>query len=139
MVGIARSLHTALPSSKDSTGNTVRRVSSWPCRPTTAGPPRRAGSSADVDVELNVLGCRADILWTNCDQCVSMVQCRFASTETIRLIRTGAQDGHLDFHTAPELSGSSATRRGGKTRRRRTGCVTQDITRGNSDRDAVEL
>ena len=28
-------------------------------------------------------------------------QCCFASTETIRLIR--AQDGHLDFHTAPEL------------------------------------
>ena len=28
-------------------------------------------------------------------QCLSMVQCCFTSTET--------QDGHLDFHTAPEL------------------------------------
>ena len=40
------------------------------------------------DVELNVLGCRVDILGTNCDQCVRMVQCCFTSTETIRLIRT---------------------------------------------------
>ena len=44
----------------------------------------------DDDVELNVLGCRADILGTNCDQCVSMVQCCFTSTETIRLIGMGS-------------------------------------------------
>ena len=43
----------------------------------------------DDDVELNVLGCRVDILGTNCEQCVSMVQCCFTSTETIRLVRTG--------------------------------------------------
>ena len=30
------------------------------------------------------------------------VQCRFTSTETVRPIRD-EQDGHLDFHTAPEL------------------------------------
>ena len=31
----------------------------------------------------------------------SSVQCRFTSTETEGLLRTeGAQDGHLDFHTA---------------------------------------
>ena len=29
------------------------------------------------------------ILATNCDQCVSLVQCCFTSTETIRLIRDG--------------------------------------------------
>ena len=29
-----------------------------------------------------------DILGTNCDQCISMDQCCFTSTETIRLIRT---------------------------------------------------
>ena len=29
-----------------------------------------------------------DILGTNCDQCLSMVQCCFTSTETVRLIRT---------------------------------------------------
>ena len=40
------------------------------------------------DVELNVLGCQVDIFGTNCDQCVSMVQCCFTSTETVRLIRT---------------------------------------------------
>ena len=45
----------------------------------------------DDDVELNVLGCRVDILGTNCDQCV---KCCFTSTETIRLIRTGSP-GHL--------------------------------------------
>ena len=27
----------------------------------------------------------------------------FTSTETVGLLETGAQDGHLDFHTAPEL------------------------------------
>ena len=46
--------------------------------------------SDDDDVEFNVLGCRVDILGTNCDQCVCMVQCSFTSTETIRLIRTGS-------------------------------------------------
>ena len=44
----------------------------------------------DDVVELNVLGCRVDILGTNCDQCVSMVQCCFTSTETVRLISTGS-------------------------------------------------
>ena len=55
-------------------------------------------------VELNVLGCRVDILGTNCDQCVSMVQCCFTSTETIRLIRTGSPG------RPPRLSHSSWTR-----------------------------
>ena len=32
-----------------------------------------------------------------------MVKCCFTSTETIGLLGTGAQDVHLDFHTAPEL------------------------------------
>ena len=41
----------------------------------------------DDDVELNVLGCRADVLGINCDQkCVCMVQCYFTPTETIRLM-----------------------------------------------------
>ena len=31
-------------------------------------------------------------------------ECCFTSTETVGLLRMGAQDGHLDFHTAPELS-----------------------------------
>ena len=55
------------------------------------------------DVELNVLGCRVDILGTNCDQCVCMVQCYFTSTETIRLIRTG------NTGRPPQLSHSSWT------------------------------
>ena len=32
-----------------------------------------------------------------------LVECRVTSTETVGLLGTGAQDGHLDFHTAPEL------------------------------------
>ena len=32
-----------------------------------------------------------------------LVECRFTSTETVGLLGTRAQDGHLDFHTAPEL------------------------------------
>ena len=31
------------------------------------------------------------------------LKCCFTSTETIGLLGTGAQDIHLDFHTAPEL------------------------------------
>ena len=44
--------------------------------------------TVDDNVELNVVGCRVDILGTNCDQCRSMVQCCFTSTETVKLIRT---------------------------------------------------
>ena len=32
-----------------------------------------------------------------------LVEVFFTPTETIGLLATGAQDGHLDFHTAPEL------------------------------------
>ena len=62
------------------------QVVSGRCRKVT----RRSGVADDDDVELNVLGCRVDILGTNCDQCVCTVQCCFTSTETIRLIRTGS-------------------------------------------------
>ena len=31
------------------------------------------------------------------------LKCCFTSTETVGLLRTGAQDVHLDFHTAPEF------------------------------------
>ena len=34
---------------------------------------------------------------------VLLADCCFTSTETIGLLGTRAQDGHLDFHTAPEL------------------------------------
>ena len=32
-----------------------------------------------------------------------LVKCCFPSTETVGLLGTGAQDGHLHFHTPPEL------------------------------------
>ena len=32
-----------------------------------------------------------------------LAECCFTSTETVGLLGTGAQDSHLDFHTAPEL------------------------------------
>ena len=31
------------------------------------------------------------------------LKCCFTSTETVGLLRTGAQDVHLNFHTVPEL------------------------------------
>ena len=45
-----------------------------------------------------------DILakWTF-DNSTKLLKCCFTSTETVGLLRTGAQDVHLDFHTAPEL------------------------------------
>ena len=65
--------------------------------------PNHTAKMADEDVELNVLGCRVDILGTNCYQWVSMVQCCFTSTDTVRLIRTGSPGQRPDYHTAPEL------------------------------------
>ena len=53
-------------------------------------PPVSTVPHRDDDVEFHVLGCRVDILGTNCDQCVCMVQCCFTSTETVRLFRTGS-------------------------------------------------
>ena len=35
---------------------------------------------------------------------VGWLKCCFTSTETVGLLGTGAQDVHLDFHTAPEVS-----------------------------------
>ena len=32
-----------------------------------------------------------------------LLKCCFTSTETAGLLGTGAQDGHVDFHTAPVL------------------------------------
>ena len=32
------------------------------------------------------------------------VECCFTSTGTVGLLGTGAEDGHLDFHTPPERS-----------------------------------
>ena len=46
----------------------------------------------------------ADILGTSCNQCRSIVQYIFTSVEARRLVMK-AQDGHLDFHTTPELCG----------------------------------
>ena len=34
---------------------------------------------------------------------ITMLKCCLTSTETVGLLGTGAQDGHLDFHTPPEL------------------------------------
>ena len=35
--------------------------------------------------------------------CWRKLKCCFMSTETVGLVGTGAQDDHLDIHTAPEL------------------------------------
>ena len=34
---------------------------------------------------------------------IALLKCCFTTTETVGLLGTGAHDGHLDFHTAPEL------------------------------------
>ena len=51
---------------------------------------------------LNVLGCQADMLGTLSME-HELVECCFTSTDTVGLLGTGSQDGHLDFHTAPGL------------------------------------
>ena len=37
------------------------------------------------------------------EQLKLLLKCCFTSTETVGLSGTGAQDVHLDFHTAPDL------------------------------------
>ena len=34
---------------------------------------------------------------------LKLLKCCFTSTKTLGLLGMGAQDGHLDFHTAPKL------------------------------------
>ena len=46
--------------------------------------------------------------WEKEDAAVGWLKCCFTSTETVALLGTGAQDGHLDFHTAPELCEDAA-------------------------------
>ena len=41
--------------------------------------------------------------WWQCRVVLLLLKCCFMSTKTVGLLGTGAQDGHLDFHTAPEL------------------------------------
>jgi len=43
-------------------------------------------------------------LFMLCMDLLLMAECCFTSIETIGLLGMGAQDGHLDFHTAPEIS-----------------------------------
>ena len=42
-------------------------------------------------------------LWRNGTVMFSKVEVCFSSTETVGLLGTGAQEGHLDLHTASEL------------------------------------
>ena len=44
-----------------------------------------------------------DLAWTPIVLRSLLLKCRFTSTETVGLLGTGAQDGHLDFDTAPEV------------------------------------
>ena len=55
-------------------------------------------SVADAD---NMVKCRRRHSRLFC----GLVECCFTSTETVGLLGTGAQDGHLDFHTTPEFCG----------------------------------
>ena len=43
-----------------------------------------------------------------------MLESYFTCTETVGLLGMGAQDGHLDFHTAPELGGGGGGGGGGE-------------------------
>ena len=57
----------------------------------TRGAGTRKNRSASV-IDMSRFG--PVVIWPSCS----------TSTETVGLLGTGAQDSHLDFHTAPELS-----------------------------------
>ena len=75
-----------------------------------------------------------DILGTNRDQCVSMVQYCFTSAETVMLVRTGSpEDGQLDFHTAPELCLTLMVRHSNLSTGRDCGTTTLSMPAGHSN------
>ena len=51
----------------------------------------------NLELQWHVSSCGATVISSR------LVELRLLSTETVGLLGTGAQDGHLDFHTAPEL------------------------------------
>ena len=83
----------------------------WRLRYPTAGKVERWFRKMKLNCEARRWWCRAscprmsvDILGTNCDQCLNMVQCCFTSTETARLVRTESRRRPPRLsHTAPEL------------------------------------
>ena len=57
-----------------------------------------ARASRPGTLALIVVSCTLDMAARS-----SCLKCCFTSTEIVGLLGTGVQDGHLDFHTAPEL------------------------------------
>ena len=51
----------------------------------------------ELQNERQLCGFKVDFIAAN------WLKCCFTSTKTVGLLGTGVQDGHLDFHTAPEL------------------------------------
>ena len=73
---------------------------------------------------------------------IMKLKCRFASTETVGLLGTAAQDGHLDFHTAPELWMMIMNRRlprKGLDSTMRDGCWVYDDDDGDDDSLSLSL
>ena len=64
------------------------------------GPEGRGGGLADHCTESGA--CSGEEVTSVCVLLLVAEFCRFTSTETVGLLGTGAQDGHLDFRTAPE-------------------------------------
>ena len=50
-----------------------------------------------------VFGATVPLRENTMEEALGWLKCCFTSTETVGLLGTGDQDGHLDFHTAPEL------------------------------------
>ena len=67
----------------------LKRGTDWPCQHCVAS----GQTSGSVDQYSTRRRTRRTWLVEGC----------FTSTETVGLLGTGAQDGHLDFHTASEL------------------------------------
>ena len=56
---------------------------------------------SSLPVCLFVFACFVCVL--PCHNILPLVECCFTSTETVDVLGTGAQNGHLDLHTAPEV------------------------------------
>ena len=76
-------------------GGTRQTVTKWCFLP--------AHSSIAAFGHCGTNGARPQLTIARGTDCTTLAECCFTSTETVGLSGTGAQDVHLDFHTAPEL------------------------------------
>ena len=91
--------------------------------------------AASLSVQLGVCPSGQFLAW---GRRIRLFEGCFTSTETVGLLGTGAQDGHLDFHTAPELCGYDVVAGDIRVKKDRDIYCELIVQRGGSARPSLE-